>query len=401
MYIDGINPERLADEYGTPLYIYDADTIRTRFRQLRQSLTIPNTRIYYAAKANSNIAILRIFRDEGAYINAVSPGEIFLAMEAGFNSNQIMFTGDNLPVEDMRYAINKGVLVNLDSLSQLVTYSKLNPAAPISLRINPGIEAGFHDHVITAGPRSKFGIDPVELKKAQEIANTAQLEIIGLHMHIGSGILHSDPLLKAAETLLNLAKGFEDLKFINFGGGLGIPYKSNEKPINVETYCQSLVERFVYWTEKYGKQLILAIEPGKFLVAESGVLLTRVTAIKAKGHKKLIGVDTGFNHLLRPALYNAYHEIIPVNKTRTSPEWTADIVGYICENSDFLARDRPFSAVNEGDLLAVMNVGAYGFSMASNYNSRLLPAEVLISNRKIRLIRRRQALEDLLRDQQG
>jgi len=299
----------------------------------------------------------------------------------------------------MRFAINKGILVNLDSLSQLVTYSKLDPVAPISLRINPGIEAGFHDHVITAGPRSKFGINPVELKKAKEIVNTAQLEIIGLHMHIGSGIPHVDSLLKAAKILLNLAKGFKDLKIINFGGGLGIPYKTNEKPINVETYCHSLVEHFSYWAEKYGKQLILAIEPGKFLVAESGVLLTRVTAIKAKGHKKLIGVDTGFNHLLRPALYNAYHEIIPVNKTRPSPEWIADIAGYICENSDFLARDRRFSAVNEGDLLAVMNVGAYGFSMASNYNSRLLPAEILISNSKVHLIRRRQVLEDLLRGQ--
>lgn len=399
MFIDGIDPEHLAKEYGTPLYIYDAEIIRTRFRHLHQNLTYPSVRIYYAAKANTNVAILRIFRSMGACLNAVSPGEIFLALEAGFNSKQIMFTGDNLPVEDMQFAIDKDILVNLDSLSQLTTYSKLNPDSSISLRINPGIEAGFHAHAITAGPRSKFGIDPVELKKAQKIANAANLEIIGLHMHIGSGILHISPLLKAVEILLNLARGFENLKFINFGGGLGIPYKTNEKSVDVRAYCHSLVERFSSWTEKYGKQLTLAIEPGKFLVAESGVLLTQVTAIKAKDQNKLIGVDTGFNHLLRPALYNAYHEIIPVHKARTSSDWTVDIVGYLCENSDFLARDRPFPAVIEGDLLAIMNVGAYGFSMASNYNSRLLPAEVLISNGQVRLIRRKQGLKDLLRGQ--
>ncbi len=399
LIIDGIHPEHLVEEFGTPLYIYDKETILTRYRQLYQGLKSQNVRIYYAAKANTNISIMRILRKEGAYINTASPGEIFLALEAGFKPNHILFTGDNLPIADMEYAISNEILLNIDSLSQLKQYCKLNPKSKITLRVNPGIGAGFHDHAITAGPQSKFGINPTDLEQAQVIAKKANITIIGLHMHIGSGILNTDPLLGAADILLNLATEFEELKFINFGGGIGIPYKPDEVQFGIEVFCKLLTEKITNWTNEYGKQLIFAIEPGKYLVAEAGILLTRITAIKQKNQKKLIGVDTGFNHLIRPALYNAYHDIIVIQKVNAPQEWNVDIVGYLCENSDYFARDRPFPVVYENDLLAVMNAGAYGFTMASNYNSRLLPAEVPISNGKAAIIRRRQELDDLLRYQ--
>jgi len=401
MYIDGITPETLITEYGSPLYVYDAEIIKTRFRQLRKNLTLPDARIYYAAKANANIAILRLLREEGVYFNAVSPGEIFLALEAGFNPKQIMFTGDNLPIEDIQFAIDQNILMNIDSLSQLATYGKLNPNSAVSLRVNPGIGDGFHIHAITAGTQSKFGIDPPKLEEAKIIADAANISIVGLHMHIGSGILQVDPLHSATEILLNLALEFEELEYINLGGGIGVPYRPDESPFELETYFQTLNSRVTNWTEEYGRQVTLAIEPGKFLLAEAGVLLIQVTAIKEKDEKRLIGVNSGFNHLIRPALYGAYHEIIPVSNAGAASEWTVDIAGYLCENSDFFAKDRPLPAVKEGDLLAVMNTGAYGYALASNYNCRLLPAEVLISNGESCLIRRRQEFVDLLAYQQG
>ncbi|MBU7011940.1 MAG: diaminopimelate decarboxylase [Theionarchaea archaeon] len=388
---------QIAEKYGTPVYVYDKSVIVNQYRRLDASVEFSPKKIYYASKANSNIAILNVFRDLGCSIDVVSPGELFLALKAGFNPSQILFTGNNLAVSEMEYAVEHNVLMTVDSLSQMETYGKINPGSSVCVRINPNLGAGHHRHVITGGLQSKFGIYYTEINRIRREAEKHNLKIIGIHMHIGSGILEYRLLLKGISSLLDVAAHFAEVEFIDIGGGLGIPYRSEESPLNLEEFGRELTSLVRKWV-RMNKEITLVLEPGRFLVAESGVLLTRVTAVKHNPKYTFVGVDTGFNHFMRPAVYDAYHEIQLINNDSRKRE-IVTVCGNICESGDIFAKKRDLPHLGEGDLLAIENVGAYGFSMASQYNARALPAEVLVDNGNIILIRKRGTFKDFLLNQ--
>ena len=270
------------------------------------------------------------------------------------------------------------------------------PNSEISIRINPDVGTGHHSHVITGGPNSKFGIYYDRTDEIKQTASDYNLNIIGIHMHIGSGILRPEPFLLGVKSLLNTAKKFNKLGFVDIGGGLGIPYKPEEKPLDIKEFGQKLNEIFIPYVEDR-RDISLRLELGRYLVANSGMLLTRVNTVKKTPYKTFIGTDTGLNHLIRPVLYNAYHEIVVVDKMAQEKTQMVNICGNVCESGDLFAKDRLMPNIEEGDLLAIMDVGAYGFSMSSNYNFRPLPAEVLVSGNEMKLIRKRETIEDLLR----
>jgi len=399
LYLGGIRALDLARQYGTPLYVMEEDVIRSRYGEIAGSIKYPKLRIHYACKANTNLAVLKILRQEGSHIDAVSPGEIFLALKAGYTSDRILFTGNNVTDDEMRYAIEAGVLVNIDSLSQIRRYGKLKPGSSISIRINPDVGAGHHDHTITGGPMSKFGVHFSQTGEAKALLRQYNLNVVGIHMHIGSGILDPAPFLMGMNTLLKTAREFERLEFIDFGGGIGIPYRPEEKRLNMADFGEKVGGLFKDWCNSYGKALHLAIEPGRYPVAEAGTLLTTVNTVKITPYRRFVGTDSGFNHLVRPTMYGSYHPISVCNKTDRPCTVATDVCGNICESGDLFARDRMLPEIEEGEVLAVLNAGAYGYAMSSNYNSRPRPAEVLVKEGKSRLIRERETLHDLLKGQ--
>jgi len=387
---------KIAEEWGTPIYVYDESAIRQKYSDVATAIPYSAVDVLYACKANSNLHILKLFQSMGAGLDAVSLWEVFLGLKAGFPRDRILFTGNNVTDEEIDCVKQEGVLINIDSISQLARYGRRYPTSSVSVRINPGIGAGHHSHVVTGGSRSKFGIQPEKIEEVKRIAADCNLRIVGLHMHIGSGVLTSDPILSGLEVLLDVALAFDDLEFIDIGGGIGIPYKSEERAFDMPGFGTELGVIIGSWVEA-NRFVTLKLELGRFLVGEAGILLTRVNTIRGNGDRFLVGVDTGFNHLIRPILYDAYHEIAVLGKAGHRATCVADVCGNICESGDFLAQDRSLPAVGEGDLLAITKVGAYGFSMSSNYNSRPRPAEVLVDSGRARLIRRRETTEDLLR----
>ncbi len=390
---------QLIEKFGSPLYVYDANTIKERFKQLKESISvIKNTKILYACKANSNVEIIKVLTEQGAGIDVVSPGEIYSASLAGCKSQDILFTGNNMSNWELDYAVAQGVLLNVGDLSALERFGKTYPNSDVCIRINPDVGGGHHEHVITGGPESKFGIYFTDVKLALEIAEKYNLKIKGIHQHIGSNILEEKTFLKAIDVLLKSAKDFPHLEFIDFGGGLGIPYKPEDKSLNLNELNKKVAENFKNFCEEYGKDVEFWLEPGRFLVGESGYLLTTVNTIKTNPGYKYVGTDSGFNHLVRPTMYGSYHEIINTSNLDGEKE-KVTVCGNICESGDIFARDREISKIQEGDILAILNSGAYGYSMASNYNTRPLPAEVLIDGDEVRLIRRRENFEELLRNQ--
>ncbi|MBU6998388.1 MAG: diaminopimelate decarboxylase [Theionarchaea archaeon] len=397
--------DRLAEirtAYGTPTYVYDKQVMARQYQNLAQSIRYTPLRIHYACKANTNCAILRIFRDLGCAVDCVSPGEIFLALKAGFSSSDILFTGNNLTHSEIMYAISHDVLMTADSLSQLEVYGQINPESDVCIRINPNLGAGHHKHVITGGLQSKFGIYQTDVAQITSLLNKYNLHLKGVHMHIGSGILEPVLLLKGVESLLQVAGEFPDLEFVDIGGGLGVPYEPGQVSMDLRKFGESLTDMVTRWAE-HNHAVTLVLEPGRFLVAESGILLTTVTAVKENPKYTFVGVDTGFNHFMRPALYNAYHEIVKVVPSESRREFQehseVTVCGDICESADIFARNRLLPPLKEGDLLAILNTGAYGFSMASEYNSRPLPAEVLVDKTTVTEIRKRGTFQDLLRNQ--
>jgi len=408
LLFDNINVEDLVKEFDTPLYLISEKRIRDKYRTLHDILIqdYDKIRIYYAAKANSNLNVLKILRTEGAYLDAVSPGEIFLALKAGFSPERILFTGTSVRTDELNFIADSQVTVNIDSYSELNRL--LNHMIPktLSVRINPKIGSGHHDHCITAGPETKFGLwEEVTLKTYQK-AKEVGVEKFGIHMHIGSGILKIESILLAFNNLLSMAKKIRDkinitFEFIDMGGGLGVPYKPQEKEIDLTLFSKKILSLFKRKITEYNLgNPFFCLEPGRYLVSDSSILLTSVNTIKVTPFKKFVGVDVGFNTLLRPSMYGSYHHILVANKLNSPKNQIYDVVGPICESGDVIAKNRQLPMVEEGDLLAILNAGAYGFAMSSQYNSRPRAAEVLIKDKKYFLSRKRETFNSLLLNQQ-
>ncbi len=402
IHFEGISAESLLEEYGSPLYVYERKTIEEKAETLLNSIDYEPKELKYACKANTNIEIMKIIREKGIKIDAVSPGEIYAALLAGFKPEDIMLSINNPSWDEIEYAVEKGVLINLDSLSALERYGKSYSGTKLCVRINPNVGAGHHNHVITGGPESKFGISYRDVTDIIELASKYNLKIVGIHQHIGSGILNPDIFIKAMRVLLDVAVNFKNLEFIDFGGGIGVPYRKEESPIDIQVLGNRITAEFESFCNKYGRDLKLVLEPGRYFVAESGFLLATVTSVK-KGEKHVfIGTDTGFNHLIRPAMYGSYHEIY--NASNVNGEKIPQVIaGNICESGDTFTRDengivdRELPAFKEGDIVCIANAGAYGYSMSSFYNSRPRPAEVLIENGTARPIRKRDTFEDIFK----
>jgi diaminopimelate decarboxylase len=411
LYIDNLSTTVLAERFGTPLYVYDASVIRAQINQVREAFAALPFRPFYAMKANSNLSILRLVREAGFGCDAVSPGEIFLAMRAGFTPEEIWFTCSNVSDEDLRAIPDPRIVVNVNSVSEIDRCLALDLQNPIALRVNPDVGAGHHADVITAGESVKFGIDLAEVGVARMILEDSGRQIVGIHAHIGSGIDTSGPLLDSAARLLQLALDFEHLRWINFGGGMSIPYKPGEREFPIAEYGAELTRIAAGFLRFRNLQAIL--EPGRYIVASSGVLLTRVTTKRVSAGVEWVGVDTGFNHLARPSKYSAYHHMLNAShgaNTSLREQWDDSIdrdevvvAGNLCESGDVFTRasgrvvTRKIDRVRVGDLLAFCDAGAYGFSMASHYNARLLPAEVLVDGSDARIIRERQPVDELVR----
>jgi diaminopimelate decarboxylase len=389
--------EEIARKFGTPVYVYEEKVMRRQVKSLIRSIGYEPRKIFYAIKANSNPHILKILREEGVGIDAVSPGEIALALRAGFPPWKILFTGNNITDEEMDFAEEKGVILNIESLPRLEKFGKKYPGRTINVRINPDVGAGHHDHCITGGPESKFGIWYSETAEIKRIADNYGLEIMGIHQHIGSQILEVEKFLTAMEVLLRVALNFPDLRLVDFGGGLGVPYRPEESPLDIKKLGQKMSDYFGDFCKKYGRPLTLVIEPGRYLVAEAGYLLTRVNTVKRNPDGRVfVGVESGFNHLIRPAMYGSYHPIFNISNLDGEKE-KVDVVGNLCESGDKFAVGREINRAREGHLISIEVAGAYGFSMSSNYNLRPKPAEVLVkANGNLQLIRKRETIEKII-----
>lgn len=405
--LDGVSTLKLAEEYGTPLYVMSERKIRENYRRFKSAFSqkYDKTRVLYSAKANTNLSILKILKSEGAGIDVVSQGEAFLALEAGFPSNSILYTGNSADENELQYLLEKQVMINVDSLSQLERLLKIGTPTVLSVRINPNLGAGHHQHVITAGKTSKFGVHEEAALKAYKLAKNVGVKSFGMHMHIGSGIMDVSPITSAMNKLLDLARKIHEntgvnFDFINFGGGIGVPYRPEEKEVDLELFSNKLMGLFKEKIMEYSLgEPEFWLEPGRYLVADTGILLTRVNMIKRTPFRKFAGVDAGFNTLIRPAMYGSYHHILVANKLNHPLTEEFDVVGPLCESGDIFASERQLPELSEGDLLAISNAGAYGFSMTSQYNSRPRPAEVLVKEGRHELIRERETLQDLLKGQ--
>jgi diaminopimelate decarboxylase len=403
-FYEKTNPFDLLEEFGSPLYVYSEKILRQRCREIKNLTAYPHFQVHYSAKANSNIALLKIVRSEGLFVDAMSPGEIYAETQAGFKPNEIFFIPNNVSSEEFLYASKAGILTSVDSLSQLELLGKTLPGSKVAVRFNPGVGAGHHQKVVTGGKSSKFGVNPEDALEVKKINAKFSLKMVGINQHIGSLFMESAPFIQSVQSLLSIATHFENLEFVDFGGGFGIPYHKQEGQNRLD--LKELGEKFTtllyQWVKDYGKELTFKIEPGRYIPAECGVLLGRVYAIKANGQKKFAGTDIGFNTLMRPVMYDSYHDI-EVYSRRNPPSDRQEkitIVGNICESGDIITSDRLMPEISEGDVLGVLDVGSYGYAMSSTYNNRLRPAEVLIQeDGKPLLIRKRDSFEDLLKNQ--
>ncbi len=391
----------LASQFGTPLYVYDTAVIRRQIASVKRAFSSLPLRPFYAMKANSNLSILRLIRSEGFGCDAVSPGEIYLARRAGFDSEDIWFTCSNVSDDDLRAIADPDIVINVNSMSEIDRVIALDLPNRIALRVNPDVGAGHHHDVVTAGGGVKFGIDLAELPSARMVVEDSGRRIVGLHAHIGSGIDRIAPLIESARRLLEAAAEFDHLRWINFGGGISVPYRPDEQPFPIDDYGAELTR--VADKLLRARDLHAIIEPGRYVVAQSGTLLARVTAMRVSAGQTWLGVDTGFNHLVRPSKYGAYHHI--TNCDPKSEQFDEVVVaGNLCESGDVFTRDsegnvltRRIEQTKVGDLLAFHDAGAYGFSMGSHYNARLLPPEILVDGSDVRVIRERQEVQDLVR----
>lgn len=396
--IQGVGVLDIADQFGLPLYVYDADKIIEKIGLLRSSFAGVNLKIKYAAKALTNIAILKLMRQQGVEMDSVSVNEARMGMLAGFEPGQIMFTPSGVSFQEVREAIELGLQLNVDSLSLLEWVGQhYGNRVPISIRINPHISEGGNIKISTGHEDSKFGISILQRPDIKALVEKYQITVTGLHIHTGSDFKNASAFLRGAEVLFDLASDYPDLTFIDFGSGFKVAYKEGDHITDVPELGRQVSTAFQNFCRQYGRELELWFEPGKFLVSESGHLLVKTNIVKENPRRSFAAVDSGLNHLIRPMMYDAWHDIKNISNP-AGDEKTYNVVGYICETDTF-ATDRPLPEVRPGDVLSFENAGAYGFSMASNYNARFRPAEVLVYEGHPYLIRQRETFEDLLRGQ--
>lgn len=388
----------IAQEFGSPVYVYDAHKIESQYKRLTSAFSnVKNLKINYAAKALSNISVLKFLKNLGSGLDTVSIQEVQLGLVAGFKAQNIIFTPNGVSLEEIEEVAKLGVQINIDNLSILEQFGSKHPDIPVCIRINPHVMAGGNTNISVGHIDSKFGISIHQIPHILRIVENTKMHINGIHMHTGSDILDIDVFLYASEILFETAKNFKNLEFIDFGSGFKVPYKKGDIETNIEELGKKLTSRFNEFCKSYGKELTLAFEPGKFLVSEAGFFLVKVNVVKQTTSTVFAQVDSGFNHLIRPMLYGSQHEIINISNP-DGRERFYSVVGYICETDTF-ANNRRINEINEGDILAFKNAGAYCFTMASNYNSRFRPAEVLWYNNKAHLIRKHETFDDLLANQ--
>ena len=389
---------KLTEEFGSPLYVYHAETIKRQYERITSAFSDVTLKIKYACKALTNIQVLKYVRGLGAGLDVVSIEEAIIGMKAGFEAKEILFTPNGVAFEEIKQAVELGLVINIDNISVLEQFGhEYEGRVKCCIRLNPHIAAGGNSHIQTGHIDSKFGISIHQLRHVLRIVTSCKMNVNGLHIHTGSEILDSSVFLRVAELMFDEAKQFPDLEFIDFGSGFKVAYKEGDYTTDIEELASEFTMLFNNFCTDYGKKLELWFEPGKFLVSEAGVLLVQVNTVKQTMSTVFAGVNSGQNHLIRPMFYDAYHHIINISNP-TGKQRLYTVVGYICETDTF-GWDRKMAEVREGDILAILNAGAYGFSMSNNYNSRLRPAEVLIENGKARLIRRRETVEDILRTQ--
>ena len=398
-HIQGVALSSLAEQFGTPLYIYDGAKIVSQVKTLQEAFASVPLKIKYATKALSNINVLKLIRKAGAGIDAVSIEEAKLGLLAGFNANEIMYTPSGVDFSEIQQAVEMGIMINLDSLPLMERFGQVyGSRLEACIRINPHIMAGGNLKISVGHKESKFGISIEQLPEILELVEKFRLNIVGLHIHTGSDILDAEVFLRGGNVLFEAAMQFPNLKFLDFGGGFKVAYKPQDVATDVMEVGRAVGSAFQEFCKKYGRQLELWLEPGKFLVSEAGYLLVKSTVVKPTPSVTFVGIDSGLNHLIRPMMYDAYHSVYNLSNPEGKKE-KYNVVGYICE-TDTIASHRELNEVKEGDLLVIKNAGAYGDSMSSNYNSRLRPAEVLIWEGKSLLIRRREEFEDLIRHQE-
>lgn len=388
----------ITDTFGSPIYVYDAEKISSQYKRLSNAFgRVPSLKINYAMKALSNISILKLMKKLGAGLDTVSIQEVKLGLKAGFTPEQIIFTPNGVSMDEIEEASLLGVQLNIDNLSFLEQFGSKYPHIPVCIRINPHVMAGGNSNISVGHIDSKFGISIHQIPHILRIVENTKMHINGIHMHTGSDILDIDVFLYAAEILFDTAKHFKELQFIDFGSGFKVPYKEGDIQTNIEELGERLSSRFLEFCKEYGRNLTLAFEPGKFLVSEAGYFLVKVNVIKQTTSTVFAGVDSGFNHLIRPMFYGATHSIENISNPEGRKRFYS-VVGYICETDTF-ASNRQISEITEGDILCFRNAGAYCYTMASNYNSRLRPAEILWINGEAKLIRKAETFEDLLHNQ--
>ena len=389
---------QIAKDYGSPVYVYDAHKMEDQYNRLTAAFSKVNKlKINYAAKALTNISVLKFINKLGAGLDTVSIQEVRLGLHAGFVPEKIIYTPNGVSLEEIEEVAKLGVQINIDNLSILEQFGTKHPNTPVCIRINPHIMAGGNTNISVGHIDSKFGISIHQTPLLLRIVKNTKMTINGIHMHTGSDILDIGVFLYASEILFDVARQFEGLEFIDFGSGFKVPYKENDIETNIEELGEKLTERFHKFCKNYGKEVTLAFEPGKFIVSESGYFLTSVNAIKQTTSTVFAQIDTGFNHLIRPMLYGSQHAIENISNPNGKQRFYS-VVGYICETDTF-ANNQRISEITEGDILAFKNAGAYCFMMASNYNSRFRPAEILWYNNKAHLVRKREVFEDLTKNQ--
>jgi diaminopimelate decarboxylase len=398
--IQSVDIHELCQKYGTPLYVYDGGIIRKKVKSLQDAFSAVDMHIKYACKANTNLALMRLMRSLGVEVDVVSLQEMQMALLAGYAPQQITFTPSGVPYEEVKQAVDGGATVNVDSLPLLEWFGQTyGNTRSCLIRLKPNVTAGGNVKIMTGHSDSKFGISVNLLDQILVIVKKYDIKVIGLHQHTGSDIKEAEAFLKASDVIFEAALNFPDLKVIDLGGGFKVGYKPDDEITDMQHLGKQITAGFKNFCSRYGRDLQLWFEPGKYLVSECGYFIVQATVIKEDPARTFVHVDSGLNHLIRPMMYGSYHHILNVTNPKGEPR-IYTVVGYICETDTF-ATDRSLPEIRPGDLLALLNAGAYGFTMSSHYNARLRPAEILIDNGIATLVRRRETLEDLLTTQQG